>query len=84
MVLAPAFPREFGMHRAPSGWKSKAELLPAEETLPMPWALLFLPVNPASPAAGGLAPARVKRCGRGSPASGLAFPPCPLPVLLPK
>lgn len=56
MVLAPAFPREFGMHRAPLGWKSKAELLPAEETLPMPWALLFLPVNPASPVAGGVWP----------------------------
>lgn len=83
-MLAPAFPLEFGMHRAPLGWESKAELLPAKETLPVPWALLLLPVSPVSPAARGLPPAWARRRGRGSPASGLAFPPCPVPLLLPK
>lgn len=68
-MLAPAFPWEFGMRKAPLGWKSNAELLPTEETLPMPWALLVLTVNPMSPAARGLSPAWAKRRGRDSPAS---------------
>lgn len=71
-MLAPAFPWEFGMCKAPLGWKSNAELLPTEETLPMPWALLVLTVNPMSPAAGGSVP----RMGK-APRSGLAC----LPVL---
>lgn len=57
-MLAPAFPWEFGMRRVPSGWKNKAELLPAEETLPMPWALMLFPVNRASPAGGVCPPHR--------------------------
>lgn len=82
--LAPAFPRELGMHRAPSGWKSKAKLLPGEETLPTPWALLLLPRQPREPCGWGSAPSMGEVPRRGSPASGLAFPPCPLPLLLPK
>lgn len=47
-----------GMHRAPSERKSNAELLPAQETLPMPWALMLSPVNRASPAGGVCPPHR--------------------------